>query len=118
MNVKIQERTLEETTCAFCRGTGKDPFGILSHVSKCVVCRGSGAVTVPVPSIRCVHCSGTGAVKTFVCTVCHGAGAVPAPSGPSVPCPECRGSGDDGSAPCLPCLNCHGRGWLTVDEKE
>lgn len=118
MSVEKQERASENAACAFCRGTGKDPFGIMSYLSTCTVCSGSGVVSLPVPRIPCVHCNGSGAVKTFTCTVCHGAGAIAAPDGPSAPCPECRGSGDDGSAPCLPCLNCHGRGWLPAEESE
>jgi hypothetical protein len=37
---------------------------------------------------------------------------VAAPRGPTLPCPTCRGSGDDPSAAAMACLTCRGRGWL------
>ena len=36
----------EELTCAFCRGRGRDPFDIMSSLSTCCVCGGSGKVLV------------------------------------------------------------------------
>ena len=101
-----------EVACSFCGGSGKDPFGIMSHLSDCCVCGGSGLVLVKEPCARCAHCRGSGAVKTLTCTVCGGKGFVPAPPARRRVCPECRGSGDDGSAPALACLRCHGRGWV------
>jgi len=96
-------------TCSFCGGRGKDPFGIMSWLSTCCVCSGSGRVQVPAPHRPCAHCRGTGAIKTFTCTVCRGTGHVPVPPGPLQVCPECRGSGDDaGSA--LACMACRGQG--------
>lgn len=102
----------EKIVCAFCRGTGKDPFDIMSSLSTCGVCGGRGRVIAPAPHARCAHCDGTGAIKTFTCTVCGGTGVVSVPDGPRIGCPECRGSGDDASAPAMACLRCHGRGWL------
>ncbi len=64
------------------------------------------------PYRSCRHCGGTGAVKTFTCTVCRGKGYLPAPRDPTTTCPDCRGSGDDPSAPALACLTCRGRGWV------
>ena len=34
------EKTMSEIICSFCRGTGKDPFGIMSWQSVCSVCHG------------------------------------------------------------------------------
>jgi DnaJ-class molecular chaperone len=104
----------EEVTCAFCGGTGKDPFGILSWLSTCCVCGGRGVVRVRTPCARCAHCGGTGAVKTLTCTVCMGTGHVSLPMEPTTTCPECRGSGDDLSAPAMACLKCRGRGFIVA----
>jgi len=106
------EGGFEAVTCSFCGGNGKDPFGIMSWLSTCVVCGGRGVVLVPVSRRRCAHCRGTGAIKTFTCTVCHGTGYVPEYPGPLKVCPECQGTGDDASLPALACQTCRGRGWV------
>jgi DnaJ-class molecular chaperone len=98
-------------TCSFCGGHGRDPFGIMSWLSNCCVCGGRGVVQVPASHRRCAHCRGTGAVKTFTCTVCRGTGYVPLTSGPHQDCPECRGTGSD-PASALACLTCRGWGWV------
>lgn len=48
------ERELAEVECAFCRGTGRDPFGIMSHLSNCSVCGGKGVVKVRNPMLPAV----------------------------------------------------------------
>jgi len=98
--------------CAFCGGSGRDPFGIMSWLSTCCVCGGRGVVPVRTPNMRCPHCQGSGAIKTFTCTVCGGKGVIALPACPVDVCPECRGTGDDGSAPSMACLKCHGRGYV------
>ncbi len=103
---------MEEVTCSFCKGSGKDPFGIMSWMSTCCVCGGKGVVLVRTPNTRCAHCSETGAVKTFTCTVCMGTGLVPLPSEPTMACPECHGTGDDQSESAMACLKCRGRGFV------
>jgi DnaJ-class molecular chaperone len=105
--------SLAQVSCSFCGGWGKDPFGIMSWLSTCCVCGGKGVVVVLAPYRRCVHCLGTGAVKTYSCTVCRGAGVVPLMPGPTLPCPECRGTGDDLGAPALACLKCRGLGLVS-----
>jgi len=107
----VHQTVLEQVTCSFCGGTGKDPFGIMSWLSTCCVCGGRGVVLVPAPRTRCAHCNGTGAVKTLTCTVCMGKGFVALPESPIAICSECHGSGDDSSAPSMACLKCHGRGF-------
>ena len=110
----VKASQLEEVVCAFCRGTGKDPFDIMSSLSNCCVCGGRGKVFAPAPHTPCAHCQGSGAIKTFTCTVCRGSGVVPAPVGPTTVCPECQGTGDDASAPAMDCLTCRGRGWVSA----
>jgi DnaJ-class molecular chaperone len=95
--------------CSFCGGRGKDPFGVMSWLSTCCVCGGSGMVQVRVPYGPCAYCRGTGAIKTFTCTVCRGSGYVTLAPGPLLTCPECRGRGED-AASALACLACRGRG--------
>ncbi len=70
----------KETTCAFCKGTGKDPFGIPSELSNCQVCRGKGKVTLAdIPHETCSACNGTGVFEhhRLPCSVCQGKGVVP-----------------------------------------
>jgi DnaJ-class molecular chaperone len=107
----------KEVTCSFCGGRGTDPFGIMSWLSTCCVCGGRGVVTIIAPYRYCAHCQGTGAVKTFSCTVCQGTGYVSLIPGPTIVCPECRGSGDDYSSS-LACIVCRGRGWLPQEGRK
>ena len=102
----------EELTCAFCGGRGRDPFDIMSSLSTCCVCGGTGKVRVCAPVVSCAHCEGTGAIKTLTCTACGGKGSVSRPTLPTVPCPVCGGTGDDASAPAMACLKCRGTGWI------
>lgn len=104
-----------EVSCAFCHGTGTDPFGIMSWLSACCVCKGRSTIQVQGPQERCAHCRGTGAVKRLTCTVCGGKGLVPLRAVDTVVCRECQGTGDAFSASALPCLKCRGRGWVVSD---
>jgi DnaJ-class molecular chaperone len=113
----VEHKGRVQITCSFCGGGGKDPFGVMSQLSTCCVCGGSGLVRVAEPYTRCRHCRGTGAVKTLTCTVCGGKGFVPETPGPTMECPECAGSGDDGSAPAMACMRCRGRGRLPYADK-
>lgn len=110
----IENTELVEVTCAFCHGVGLDPFGLLSDRSKCGVCGGKGVVDVPADRMACAHCRGTGAIKTFRCTVCDGKGWLPLLPEPTVSCPDCAGSGDELSNTALDCLTCQGRGRVQV----
>ncbi|MFO0795483.1 MAG: hypothetical protein U0586_15630 [Candidatus Brocadiaceae bacterium] len=103
-------------TCRFCRGTGRDPFGIMSHLSTCCVCGGNGVIRIPYPYIRCAHCNSTGAIKTLTCTACMGKGVLPKIANHTKPCPLCHGSGDDQSVAGMYCLRCRGRGIIPINE--
>ena len=109
-----REGKLVSITCAFCRGSGSDPFGIMSYLSTCCVCGGRGKVTISTPYRRCAHCSGTGAVKTLTCTACMGKGVLPITTEDTRICPVCCGSGDDHSASAMYCLRCRGRGYVSL----
>jgi len=104
--------------CAFCKGTGKDPFDLLSERSTCQVCGGAGKVEVKEPAIKCVFCKSTGVHPggaRVTCTVCNGKGMVTI-KGPTVECPVCKGVGaakDSG----LPCLKCGGKGVVSKEKK-
>jgi len=101
-------------SCAFCHGIGTDPFGIMSWLSTCCVCKGRGIVQVQAPYARCAHCGGTGAIKRLTCTACGGKGRVPLPACPTVVCPLCQGTGNDRSEWAIPCPKCRGCAWLPV----
>ncbi|NQU88817.1 MAG: hypothetical protein HQ541_23990, partial [Mariniphaga sp.] len=63
--------------CAYCNGTGKDPYDLLSSMSGCQVCNGRGQVEVEEPLKECVFCAGSGQNPLGArvpCTVCHGKG--------------------------------------------
>jgi len=97
-------------TCAFCKGRGRDPFDLLSELSICQVCGGTGKVEVEEPAIKCVFCKTTGVYPNtrLSCTVCSGKGMATV-KGATKECPTCKGTGstiDSG----LPCLECGGKG--------
>ena len=67
-------------TCAYCKGIGKDPFGIPSKLSNCQVCLGKGKVAIAdIPHEACSACKGTGIFEhhRLPCSVCKGKGVVP-----------------------------------------
>ena len=102
---------MTQITCAFCKGTGKDPFDLLSELAVCQICGGIGKVEVEEPVIKCAFCRGTGVYHDtrVTCTVCGGKGMVTTPKGQTTQCSECKGTGaatDSG----MPCLNCKGKG--------
>lgn len=107
------EDTSITVKCAFCDGTGKDPFGCMSHLSNCQVCHGRGTVRVQPPVKECAFCGGSGiqpySAARLTCGACGGKGVVTAIE-PSMVCPTCGGSGIS-MAP-LPqyCLTCKGQG--------
>ena len=105
--------------CAFCSGTGRDPFGLLSPLSTCQVCGGQGQLVLRLPIAPCVFCRGTGVHPglRMTCTTCDGVGMVEIPEG-AVTCPCCAGTGRaadylwPGSA--LSCTCCGGKGVVSA----
>ena len=103
-----------EVICGFCRGTGKDPFDLLSECSVCQVCHGRRKFRMAEPVIKCAFCGGRGVYpgRRITCTVCNGKGMVRVPKETLTECTLCKGSGaaaDSG----LPCLACKGKGIVT-----
>lgn len=100
-----------EIMCAFCKGTGKDPFDLLSELATCQVCNGIGKIEVEEPAIKCAFCKGTGVYhdSRVICTVCGGKGMVTAPKGGTIQCTECKGAGIAVNSG-MPCLRCKGKG--------
>lgn len=116
---EIAEKTGDRVSikCAFCGGTGKDPFGLLSVLSTCQVCGGRGKVAVREPFARCAFCTGTGVhpFHRLTCTVCGGKGVVPVPThGERKVCPKCRGSGKSHPNWNVACLKCKGKGFVAA----
>ena len=106
-------------TCAFCKGSGKDPFGLLSGLSRCQVCGGSGSVTIGEPFVTCAFCNGKGRQRhqRLTCTACGGKGMI-AIRQPAEKCPHCQGTGaEPPDQDFLPCVLCKGAGVITVKEK-
>ena len=106
-------------TCAFCEGTGKDPFGVMSIKSNCQVCGGKGTVTIREPAIVCAFCGGSGVHddQRLTCTVCGGKGMVTIRE-PVEKCPHCQGTGVNTDINYLPCSRCGGKGVVTVKKEK
>jgi len=114
--LKEPERTEKknvEVKCAFCKGKGRDPFGVLSTLSDCQVCGGSGKVSVEGPVAKCGFCGGSGVqphtTDKLHCIACGGKGAVTKISS-SKECPACGGNGLYLSEYRQPCSTCKGQG--------
>jgi len=96
--------------CAFCGGTGKDPFDLLSAISHCLSCNGTGHVEIEEPMKKCVFCAGTGRNPLgarVACIVCGGRGVNTIKSDSK--CKTCNGTGKSSDA--LPCTLCKGKGF-------
>lgn len=107
-------------TCAFCEGSGRDPFGLLSGLSRCQVCGGSGSVTIEEPSITCAFCGGSGVHcdQRLTCTCCGGKGTISIDE-PGGTCPHCQGTGaEPPDQDFLPCVLCKGAGVIMVKKRE
>jgi DnaJ-class molecular chaperone len=105
---------IKRITCAFCKGTGNDPFDLLSDRATCQVCKGTGKVEVKEPAIKCVYCKESGVYHNtrITCTVCNGKGVVTAPKGASDQCVDCGGTGRAIDS-AMPCLKCRGKGLVS-----
>lgn len=102
-------RPMVEVKCAFCKGTGKDRWGLMSVLADCQVCRGKGTVKIAEPFEKCPVCQGTGVQYNtrLTCLACGGKGVVTVPKEGQI-CPECKGTGKDNFG--LYCLKCKGTG--------
>lgn len=109
------KREMVEVQCAFCQGTGRDPFGVMSHLSNCSVCGGKGVVKVAKPYVTCRGCEGTG-IQPFTrltCLACGGRG-ITSVAEKTETCPVCGGAGADTEN--RYCLRCHGSGVVPLKE--
>ncbi len=114
------EGRIREWECAFCNGTGRDPFGLISPLACCQVCGGTGRMSLYEPVASCAFCRGTGIHpgSRLTCTACGGVGTVGVPQ-PAICCPQCQGTGRAAAAvrspwpdSPLPCSLCGGRGFV------
>ena len=105
----MPSKSIAEVKCAFCKGTGKDPWGLMSVLAECQVCKGRGTVKIEEPYEKCPVCHGTGVQhnRRLNCLACGGKGVLPIKDGMKT-CPECGGSGKGAMG--LYCLKCKGRG--------
>ena len=109
------KKEMVEAKCAFCQGTGRDPFGVMSHLSTCSICGGKGIVQVTEPYVPCCTCDGTG-IQPFTrltCLACSGKGVIGVAEKTET-CPVCGGAGADTGN--RYCLRCHGSGVIPVKE--
>jgi len=104
--------------CAYCRGTGRDPFGIMSSLSTCTACGGKGKVWVKQPLVACAYCHEAGVSPIGAknpCLACRGTG-VGSIEEPTESCGACGGTGEH-QATRLYCLPCHGKGIVPLHEE-
>jgi len=109
----------ESVPCAYCQGTGRDRWELLSPLSLCSACGGRGSQLVQAPYRTCAHCAGDGAHPHLrvTCTTCHGLGVVYV-AADAVPCGRCGGRGVDPQSEIdLACLLCGGSGWLAPTQE-
>ncbi len=104
--------------CTFCEGIGRDPYGVLSRMSKCPVCNGRTKVEVAKPACPCAYCHGTGKQRhtRLTCSACKGTGHVTV-AGPTARCSECAGTGKTQGSD-LPCTLCRGAGLIAEKSTE
>ncbi len=99
--------------CAFCHGTGKDPFGQLYPGSTCQVCHGRRDIYILTPYKACTYCHGTGVAFSTqnTCTSCRGRGVISLGNQrlKGIICNACGGTGMNAEMN-LPCATCHGLG--------
>lgn len=100
---------VKKIKCPFCDGTGVDPFGIMSELSTCPVCKGRGEISVREPYVECKYCGGSGVEPgtRLTCSACSGKG-VHHVEEPTEVCPVCEGTGETENG--FHCLFCGGAG--------
>ncbi len=112
--LKKNKRNIVEVKCAFCNGTGKDPFELLSKLSVCQVCFGKGKIKIEGAAVKCNFCGGTGispyTTSRLHCLACGGKGVV-TKIDPSKKCSKCGGTGIYPRRPHpVVCPKCKGQG--------
>jgi len=116
--IASEKPTVGVTTinCVFCRGTGRDPYEVLSRLGNCPVCKGHKTAEIQTPFVACLYCKGTGRQRhtRLVCSACKGMGAITL-AGPTIKCSQCNGTAREPEAD-LPCSLCKGAG-LLLDKK-
>ena len=99
--------------CAFCHGTGKDPFGQLYPVSTCQDCHGRIEINILTPFKTCTYYPGTGLAFSSqnTSTSCRGRGVISLGNKKldGIPCQICKGNGM-GAETNLPWIPCSGLG--------
>ena len=101
--------------CRFCQGKGIDPFGVMSELATCQVCKGKKKVEVFEPFVDCKFCKGIGVYPTsrLSCTACFGKGIISVERKNGKECTKCFGSGiDPERGTSFWCFECHGSGLL------
>lgn len=109
-NLQFHPTMTKIIKCVFCSGTGKDPYDLLSPISNCQVCNGTGLVELLEPVNKCVYCSGSGKSPLgarVTCIVCGGKGHNHCNT--NTKCIKCKGTGR--STDGLPCTRCRGFGF-------
>ncbi|MEB3831534.1 hypothetical protein [Phormidium sp. CCY1219] len=112
--MKLQSKLLQSDSklqCAYCQGTGKDRFGVMSALSSCPACQGRGYHWMTPPVVACAYCAHTGVSPTGTrnpCLACGGKGVHQ--RSPDAPlCENCGGTGRSRSGHFY-CHPCHGSG--------
>ncbi|ODS33510.1 MAG: Chaperone protein DnaJ [Candidatus Scalindua rubra] len=114
VTVKVEKGEVKTLKCAYCNGTGKDPWGIPSPLSNCQVCKGKGTIQIEKPDETCPVCRGSGNQrnKRLTCLACGGKGVIHIKKGMKE-CPKCGGTGVTGSTGLRNyCLKCKGKGLI------
>lgn len=109
------ENSTVKINCAYCQGTGKDRFGVMSALSTCPVCHGRGFHILTRPLVPCVYCGGSGVSPTggrYYCLACGGKGVHHRPKTQQC-CSECHGTGITKGGSGFYCYTCHGSGLKT-----
>ena len=113
---KVLPKHMTEVRCAYCKGKGTDPWGLMSALSSCQVCHGNGVVQIGEPYTTCPVCKGRGNERNtrVTCSTCKGKGVVHIEADMNT-CPDCGGTGMTGSAGLRKyCLTCHGIGRVSA----
>jgi DnaJ-class molecular chaperone len=103
--------------CAYCRGTGRDRFAIMSALSTCAICAGKREIWLRKPLATCAYCQGVGVSPIGArnpCLACRGKGVATIEE-PKERCRSCGGTGIH-EATGLYCLPCHGKGIVALHE--